>query len=248
MPSVTTSELVERAKAAADMHDNFVTAAQWMYWATQENYTLNLLMARSGWPLDHTTASITITSAQAGVYPLHPTVAPKVMAIISVHESTSAGLRRLLYKDAMSFLHQPVGSSIHEGHARFYRVNRTSDDAVTLNMFPTPQVGQVYVVTYIPQPLKMVTSGATALVSSTTVNFPMGWEERIVLGMARRALEKEESDATPILRQMAEMDSQIEQLCWNRVISEAPAIRNVDRDVYGWDNLGFPPWSEWAWL
>jgi hypothetical protein len=71
----------------------------------------------------------------------------------------------------------------------------------------------------------------------------MGWEEYIVLYMARKALEKEESDSGPIQRQMAEMRAEIEEAAWTHVMSEVPAVRNSDRT-----HDYMPSREYWAWL
>jgi hypothetical protein len=64
--------------------------------------------------------------------------------------------------------------------------------------------------------------------------------------MARRALVKEESDTTDIRRLMLEADSTIEEAVSDRVLSEAPAIRNVDSTRRGWGSrLAYPPFSDW---
>lgn len=237
MPTTQTQVLIDRARAASDMHDNFVTDAEWVYWATQERMALDLFLARSGWAIDFTTLPYTVTGLEAGVFDFGLT---SVMAIVGIWESSSQGVRRLKYEDSVNFYRQTDGASPHTGHPSSYRV-RARNDGLLVNFWPTPTTGSTLVVVYMAHPQ------AITLVGS--VSYPMGWEERIVLGMARRALEKEESDSTPILRQIREMDSQIEQLCWNRVMSESPSIRNVDLDTYGWtDRFHFPPWQSWAWL
>lgn len=240
MPTITTQTLVDRARAAADMHDNFVTDAEWMSWATQERMALDLLLARSGWVQDYDTVTYTVTGTENGVFDFGLT---SVMAVIGVWESGTAGVRRLQLEDSVNFFRQLNGSTIAVGHPKSYRV-KANNDALSFNFWPTPSTGTVLVALYIDHPATLSLSGGT-----TSVIYPMGWEERIVLGMARKALEKEESDSTPILRRMKEMESQIEELCWSRVTAEAPSVRNVDLDTRGWtDRFVFPPWQQWAWL
>jgi hypothetical protein len=234
MPSYTGQELIDRAADAADMHDNFVKPATWLRWASLERYALELLMARSGWPTDLATGTITVTGAEAGEF----TVAadPDMMAVVVVHEIESDGLRRLKYTDAVTFLHQVPGSPVHtSSDVGFYRVKR-DNDGITFNFFPNPSPGVQILVTYIPMPARLTTT-------ASTVNYPMGWEERIVLGMARRALAKEESDTSEIRGQYKDISDQVEQLSWNRVMSESPSVRNVDRQA-----LELPAREYWAWV
>lgn len=234
MPSYTGQELINRAAAAADMHDNFVTATTWLQWASLERYALELFMARSGWPTDLATATITVTGSENGEFSAAGD--PDMMAVVAVHQIESDGLRRLQYSDAVSFLRQLPGTPVHSSSdAAMYRVKRDSD-GITLNFFPNPTAGAQILVTYIPMPARLTTVAGT-------VNYPMGWEERIVLGMARRALAKEESDTGEIRKQMAEMDQQIEELSWNRVMSESPRVRNTDRQP-----LELPSRESWAWI
>lgn len=245
MPSVTTQELVDRARAASDMRDNFVTPTQWMYWASQERLSLDLFLARSGWMLATTSQDLTITGAEAGIFNINPSSG--VMAIVSVHEYNSQGTRLVQYKDAINFLRQLPGNSTNpKGHAIFYRA-QWSGDAITLNFYPEPNIAETYRVTYIAQPNRLALSAASGY--DTSVTYPMGWEERVVLGMARRALIKEESDTQQIDSEIALWDARISEACWNRILGESPTIRNIDEATRTWmDRRIFPPVSHWAWL
>ena len=235
MPSYTGTELIARAMAAADMHDNFVTATIWLQWASLERYALELFMARSGWPTDLATATITVTGAEAGEF----TAAgdPDMMAVVAVHHVDSSDLRRLAYNDTVSFLRQLPATPTQTGDPNYYRVKR-DNDGITFNFYPNPAVGMRVLVTYIPMPGQLTTT-------ASTVNYPMGWEERIVLGMARRALAKEESDTSDVRAQIREIEQQIEELAWNRVMSESPKVRNTDLFNL---SLTLPSREHWAWV
>lgn len=247
MPSVTTTELIDRAKAAADMRDNFVTPTQWLYWATQERLALDMYLARSGWALPLVDFNITVTGAEAGTFNINPTGG--VMAIVCVYEFDTAGrIRQLQNQDAITFLKRKpgyTGSPI--GHSNYYRV-LWSGDNLTLNLYPEPNTGETYRVVYLAHPKKLVLSSPGAW-EETSVAYPMGWEERVVLGMARRALVKEESSTSAIDQEISLWDSRIEEMCWNRVLSESPTIRNADQLHYGWsDRFALPPVTYWTWI
>lgn len=242
MPTITTAELIERAMAAADMHDSFVTPRQWMYWASQERIALDLFIARSGWTQGFETVTITVTGAEAGSFVL----TPSIQAIVAVHQISTQGVRRLKFSDVASFLLvQPGGTAM--GNASEWRAKRT-DTVFTLNLYPEPKPNEQYLVTYLPHPTRLTLDSAPAVGYSNTVAYPMGWEDRIVLGMARRALEKEESDSGAIRGQMAEMDRQIEQACWDMSTSDGPTVIGTDIERRGWiDRLSYPRPFAWWW-
>lgn len=237
---VTTRELYNRAAAAADMHDGFVTPAQSMYWASQENLNLALFLARSGWIQNVLTTTLTVDGTEAGVFDLD--VSP--LAIVAVHHVRGGVYRQLKHNNAIDFLRQTPGSGPVTGDPTEYRVTwNQADDLLSLSFYPEPQSGTTIVVSYIPEPDRLTLSDNPDDGYANSVNYPMGWEERIVLGMARRALEKEESDSTPVLRQIRECESYIEEACWNRALAESPTIRNVDRRSR--ETFAYPPASQW---
>ena len=247
MPSVTTLELMNRAAAVSDIRDNFVTPAQWMYWASQERLSLDLFLARSGWSVPTTNFDITVTGSENGVYNVNPSAG--VMAVVCVHEMITQGFRRVRYQDSISFMRQPPGATGGaKGHARFFRMQWSSDN-LTLNLYPEGNAGETYRVTYIPQSLRLTLDANPAAGYEGNVVYPMGWEERIVLGMARRALIKEESDTSQVDQEIKLWDGRIEEACWNRVMGESPVVRNVDNENYGWsDRIIWPPYpNSWFW-
>lgn len=360
MPTVTVSELVDRAKAAADMRDNFVTPKQWEYWASQERLALDLFLARSGWPLALETLDITITGLEEdNAYLVNP--AGGVMAIVCVHQMNNNAdqFRLVRHQNSANFSpdSRPMGNPVE------YRVI-WSADALALSFYPRPKVGDKFLVTYLPHPFRLnisdpsiyattpvggltalnkpffatalaagaignnievkltnvnaapgVTTGsaqlivdssaevnvqflggdslgaplatpttwaqiyaaydgsafirvdhtntgstnadnfddftsggidAVTLARATQVTYPMGWEERIVLGMARRALIKEESETRAIDSEIALWESRIEESAWSRVLSESPTVRNSDMTNYAWtDRYSVPPYTYW---
>ncbi len=244
MPSVTTADLVSRASAASDMRDNFVTPTQWMYWATQERLALDLFLARSGWPLPFTTQAITVTGSEGGAYNVAPSTG--VMAIVAVHQTKDQRTRLLKHQNVVDFLTRTPGySGSPTGNALYYRAS-WSGDTLVLGLYPEPTAGETYLVTYIPHPAKLVLS-SPGTNEATSVAYPMGWEERIVLGMARRALIKEESSTSSIDSEIALWESRIEEAAWGRVLADTPSVRNSDQLIYGWkDKYELPPYGFWV--
>lgn len=247
MPTTTVAELIDRAKATADMRDNFVTPTQWLYWATQERLALDLFLARSGWTLPLSDFNLTITGSENGAFVVNPTGG--VMAIVCVLQYDTGGrVRHLRYQDSVGFLRQVPGSlQSPKGNSSFYRVTWSGDN-LTLNLYPEPSPGETYRVVYLAHPKKLVLS-APGSWEETSVSYPMGWEERVVLGMARRALMKEESDTRSVDSEIGLWESRIEEACWNRVLTESPSVRNSDLQTYGWtDRYSLPPVGFWTWV
>lgn len=245
MPTTTVATLIDRAKTASDMRDNFVTPTQWEYWASQERLALDHFLARSGWTLPLSEFNITVTGSEGGSYTVNPTGG--VMAIVCVLQYDSSGRLRLLeHQDAVTFLRRLPGTNA-VGHGRYYRVTN-SGDSLVLNIFPEPAAAETYRVVYIAHPKKLKIS-APGTWEEASVSYPMGWEERIVLGMARRALIKEESDTRSIDTEIALWESRIEEAAWDRVLTSSPAVRNIDTQHYGWsDRYSVPPFGLWIWV
>lgn len=238
----STSDLIKRAMAAADMHDG-PTPTQWLYWATKENLALSIFLARAGWTQNVKTETITVSGSEAGDFPL--TEAP--LAIVAVHQiGTSNLVRRLKCNNAVDFLRQTVSATAVQGDAAEYRVIWDQDeDVYALNFFPQPASGTQFLVSYIAHPKSLTLSASPAADEANSVIYPLGFEERIVLGMARAALAKEESDTSEIKEQIRECQSYIEQAAWDRVFASA-TVRNVDREERGWTSkILYPAPSAW---
>lgn len=247
MPTTTVTTLIDRAKATADMRDNFVTPTQWTTWATQERLALDLFLARAGWTIPLSDLTITVTGSEAGAYNVNPTGG--VMAIVCVYQyDTSGRIRMLEHQDSVSFLKRVPGyTGSPRGNGAYYRVQNSADNLI-LNIYPEPNTGETYKVVYVAHPKKLVIA-TPGTWEEASVSYPMGWEERIVLGMARRGLIKEESDTKAVDQEIALWESRIEDACWNRVLADAPAVRNSDAGHYGWtDRYSMPPFGMWAWV
>lgn len=244
--NVTTREIYNRAAAAADMHDSFVTPAQFNHWATQENLALALFLARSGWTNNVNTMTITVDGTEAGAYTL-TSIDP--LAIVAVHHVRGTQCRQIRLNNAVDYLRQTPGSSVATGDPAEYRVIwDQTNDCYSLGFYPEPTAGMTIVVSYIPEPARLTLDTSPAAGYANSVNYPMGWEERVVLGCARRAMEKEESDSSGLMRQIAECDQRVEQACWDRVLTEHPVIRNLDHSHRGWtDRMSYPSPLSWWW-
>jgi hypothetical protein len=216
-----------------------------MYWATQENLNLALFLARSGWTQNVLTETITVAGTEDGEFEL--TASP--LAIVAVHQSKSTGYRRLRHTNYVDFIRQAPGSSLATGDPVDWVAKwDQAADSTVLCFYPEPPTGTVLVVSYVPEPERLTLSSSPDTGYANSVNYPMGWEERVVLGIARRALEKEESDSSAILRQIRECEASIEAACWDRVLAESPTIRNVDHLSTWQRTVIYPPATQWVFL
>lgn len=235
MPAFTVQQLIDRAAAIADMHDSFVTPAQWLAWYNTEARALELFIARSGWVTN------LASSVDAGAsYTATITGAP--LAILGVYEVRDGRYRPLKLQNQVDFTRQNVAAATDTGDAHWYAiVTSNSTDDTVVHFYPQPTTG-TYRVLYLAG-----RTPATAVTDSAT--WSLGWEERIVLGMARRALIKEESDPRKVEQLMGEQDAVIEEFCWNRSLGSVPQVRNVDRVARGWsDEMSFGTYESWYWL
>ncbi len=237
MPAFTAQTLIGRAATMADMHDSFVTPAEWLVWLNTEIRALDLLCARSGYVLP----AATQTTVSAAPYTI--TVPNEMVAVIGVWEVASGGkYRRVSLQNPIDINRQDPVAGTDTGPARWYSVTRvTNSDSHTVSLYPRPVAGTYMAVTI---PLSTL---AAAL--STALWYPMGFEEWLVLKLARRALIKENSETSQIDRLIAEQEQHIEETCWSRQVGEAPTVRNTDAVARGWSD--YPRWpssASWSWL
>src|SRR5689334_13387150 len=99
MPTFTVQQIIDRAKAAADMHDDFVTDAQWMAWLNVEVPALESYLARSGYVLRETIFTYVVDS-------LGLASVPSVLAIVGVYRNVSGRLARLRSADPLTRIRQ----------------------------------------------------------------------------------------------------------------------------------------------
>lgn len=237
MPTFTAQQLIDRAKAAADMHDNFVTEAQLLDWVSVEHQALSALLARQGMVQTMQSVSITFSGA-LGPQDMNPTI-----AILGVYEEQNGRHRRLRQNNVIDGRRQtPSVTSPVIGPATEYMIYFDGVD-VKIEFYPNPASG-TYTIYFVPlpDPIDAV---------SDTVFYTQGFEEWIVLGVAARCLAKEEGDTTLIERRRRIVEQHVEEAAWTKNIGQAPTIRNVDRVERGWSpgsKYWPPPVSEWVFM
>lgn len=236
MPAFTAQTLIGRAATQADMHDGFVTPAEWLSWLNTEIRALDIFCARAGYVLP----AATQTSVTAVPYTI--TVPGEMLAVVGVWEVRDDKYRRLSLQNAIDINQQDPTTGRTTGDAQSYSVTRVADsDDHTVTMYPRPTTGTYMVVTIPPS--------RSAAAMTTSLWYPLGFEERLVLKMAIRALGKENSDPEATYRLLGITEQMIEEASWSRQIGEAPVVRNVDDVARGWNQ--FPMWPQaafWSWL
>lgn len=237
MPATTVSELIARAKAAADMEDSgFVTTAQWLRWANLEHRMFYAWLARQGYANNPDTAAHTADGT--GTF----TAIQDPMVILGVWESTGQTYRPLRAIDQLRF--QEHGTVT--GPAHYYAVFDAGDGGMTLSLAPKPSSGS-YLALYLAHPAELVL-GSPGAGQANSVRYPLGLEERVVLGMARRALAKEESSTSEVVRQIREVEAHAEAVAWDRVSGGVQSVRNVDHRERGWSDLATTSPRDWYWV
>lgn len=235
MPSFSVQNIIDRAAAAADMHDSFVNDTTWLNWFNKERQALTILMARAGWvPSGIVSQAVPFTDSY--------TLAADMLAVLTVVEVDSSGrFRHLIVSNFVDQVMQAAGGPITGSATRVFLEQQDNTDGTIFHFYPRPTAGN-YLIYYLKAPTR-----ATA--ATDTFNMPMGFEEWLVLQLARRALVKEESDPKEIDKQIVDEERLIEEYCWNRALADSPKVRNTDNVNRGWDfQLAFPPPNAWVWL
>jgi len=96
-----------------------------------------------------------------------------------------------------------------------------------LRFKPTPQAGQTILHTYIPSPAKLTAGG-------DVIDGVSGWEEYLVVDVAAKMLEKEESDTTPFMIRKEALRSRIEKISSERDFGKSVTISDQRRQNWPW--------------
>jgi hypothetical protein len=219
MAATLYTELIKRAKAASDMHDGFPSAADWLYYLNAEYRKLWVRLIRSGYPPEVAYESIATTGASQ-----YEITEPS--AVIAVYGARQTGSTLQYYRIPIKRVWEQ--SKIREGAypKECYIFSDFANGKLVVRFFPNPTSGTFFVVS-VPKP-KTVVSGTPGFDESNSVTLPFGWEERIVYGMAQRALTKEETVNPGIERELSAVDEQIDTHVSDYILQQSNTAVNVD--------------------
>ena len=173
-----------------------------------------------------------------------------VLAVVGVAEDMSSYMR---YLTAAQPSRGPYpywvasGESANEGKADSWACYGAAD-SFTVELHPRDvATGSNYKVRWIPTP------PLAQNLDSSTVDVPWGVDERLVLGMARRACLKDHTASALLERMIADADAETQFAAHGRLDVQAPRVRRVKPDFHRrrWPQLatnGFPTDSNyWMW-
>lgn len=227
MPDLST--IISRAKARSDMEgSSFIDDGEWAQWATSEYRELyDLIATHPENRLYLTSLTGTFTSGQAD-YTITPAEGNKIYRVVgcdirinngSFYPMTVAGWNERMENDSL----------LHYNRAYRYKymlMGRDTDGDVILRFNPTPFNADTYRVWYVPAPGDVADDNIIEL---------YGWDEYIVLGMAVRALTKDESDTRDIRMDKANQAQRITQAIQNMNQGGAGAMTSSEYQPYPWE-------------
>lgn len=230
MAVVLLDDLITRAAVAADIHDNFVMSPSWVYWANVEHRALAVRLARLGFPYNLTSTTITITGS-----PYY--YVAECLAVVGVYRNEADGTyTKLRYRSPANKIPVSTTQSDAREYTLVYNASYTAPDVgvpevlprYKLNFYPTPPVGLNYTIDTVPLPLPLArTEDSDGITSADAVYYPLNWDERIVLGMARRALAREETINNGLEKLISEIDSHIETSASEYVMAQNHTVLRV---------------------
>lgn len=223
MALVQLSTLRARAQARADMDNvtGFIATATWNQWIN-DSCTALYDMLVNAYEDYFTSPTPYAFSSVAGteVYAL-PSGFYKSDGL-DIQDASSG-----LWFDCKRYKHQErnrfrnataVGGAVYRPH---YRVM-----AGSLSILPVPVDVRSFRLYFTPT--------MTALSADTdTFDGVNGWESWVVVDVARKALQKEEADTSPLERELAELKARIDALAANRDQAHPATVTDVSADEWG---------------
>lgn len=223
------SDLIARAKVYCDddhnATDGWIKKADWLTLANVEYAQLYRKWVRMGLVRPKPTdTNFTVDATGVATSSLSG-----VLAIVGVGEDLGQYVRVL--QPAQGALGDDPfwkGSTPYTSKAQAWAAHGSAD-ALTLEL-DTADTATTYTVRWVP-----TVAYQTALVDGTsgqptTIDLPYGGDERLVLGIARRALVKESALSRQLDTLMLEADAEMTFTAWGRVPG-GPRVRRVQKPV-----------------
>ncbi len=227
----TWDALIDRARVYLDDDhyetNGYLTPAHWLTLAQVEYQLLLRRWIRLG---------LVVPASTDATFTGGSTTISNCLAIIGVGQD-KGGYVRVLAPAQSPRGQQPFWRSATAPQTISQSWMATSDgDTATITLDPTDPDTTPYFVRYFAAPA-LVTD------STTTVNLPFGTDERLVLGMARRAHLKASSASALLERLIAEADAELAFTAQGRIHGDAPRVRRTprwQRAIHRQDSQLFP--------
>lgn len=213
---VTVSEILQRALVAADYEDSapgagFVKQENLLLWLNQHHRMFRSKLLRLGTVLSEATEDITLTGATSYAMTADP------MAILSVDLVKNGRLYNI--PPANPIVGYRYETTDYSNGPSYYRVIENDTGTLSLNFYPSPTSGTVRVA-YAATP--------TTLTIDSSVNYPLGWDEYLVLCLAEDILGKANDSNETIARKKADVWGEVESQCAARLGKVRNTIVNND--------------------
>lgn len=217
MATFTWAELIDRAKTYADDDHNaqsgWIKDPKWLSIGYAEYLKLRKKWIRLGL-ISPVATDVTFTTATTNI--------TNVAILIGVAEDLGGGHYRMIPSGQAEHGQAPFWSThLGASHAAAFEAHGEADD-LTISLKPGNDAAGTYVVRYITNPTR-----PTLVTQSVTV--PDGCDERLVLGMVRRAHLKDSGASVLLEKLIREEDEQIGFDAFGRLNSEAPRARFTRR-------------------
>lgn len=235
MPAVTVADLITRIKDNCQLdNDKWTGEATLLRWLNAARPRLDAIIARSGWVV--TPGNFAIVADGSNTYD----TLVQTMAIMGVFEVDNGIYRPL---KSSTVVHNPTE---RQGQAlEYFAEENTATGSTRVGLRPVPQTGTYYVF-YLAQPLTLVT-GTPGAGQASSVNYPMGWEEWLVLEVTRQVFGREESENATAERRIREIERAIEREANDRLFAQGLRVRDTRQLLDQWTVTSALDPSDWLW-
>lgn len=248
MPSVTVTDLIKRVRFGLDMDDDqWVDDVEILRELNVVRPRLDAMIARAGGGLYERVSLTTPSTVEEFV--LDPSgIAPDIMAVVGVWVDGGTGDYVQLHRLDPNVIYES-NFWLTPGDLRGYYIQLESNGDINIVLRPPVSTGSTIVVMFVPEPLTMVESGQVAGESISTLRYPEGWEEWMVLEVQRVLDTREETINALREQRKTEIEKEIERFASDRLWAQGPRVRDVRAVEPGINSpfIGLDP-SNWYWL
>lgn len=225
MPAVAVTELLTRIRDITDMDDDqFIEDAVLLRWLNAATPRLDQMILRAGWVMNAVGVSVeTNTGGSDGTEGYD--IGAEAAAIVAVVEFIDSENVRPLRSTTLIDMPTPLPGT---NATHYFVSNDTASGNTVISLRPNPSGQKTYGVYYVAAPPTLVldTPGPG---EADEVIYPSGWEEWLVLEVARQVCAREEVMNPLIEDRKRELERDIERMASDRLFAQGPTVRNVDR-------------------